>query len=585
MRKAISTLSLTALAAGAAMAQMNPGYTRQAVTFSPNNLFTRQSINANLPLTGGMDVFPDGRVALVEWGIPGSVFIFSGLDKGSTGIKATRFATGLDNAMGLKIVDNVIYVMEKEALTQLLDTDGDGVADQYNSINESFPSDNGMLNFAYDLGYLNGSFYAALSSDVHIGGLDWGSSQYAGTTALAGRSTMYKLNVDGTSSAFACGFRNPNGMWVNGNDIFVTENQGSWEPSSKVINVKQGRFYGHRTNPANACQTANNNAESPPVAWNNWDGTDETGRSPGGGVVLKQGRYAGQMLVGETVQSHNHKIFRVFVENVGGELQGAILPFVKSGLDGVFRIQEGPEGRLYLGLAGSSGSWQARTGMTSGFDVLVPNGTVPFEVLAVRNLGNSGFDIEFTKPAGTSAGVAANYAVRSWQQNAVEAYGGGNVANSANLTVGSATLSADKLHVTLAISGLQTGRVVKFSFSNITAQDGGALFTNFAAYTLSKLGPGQDYKPAATAAKPASRPLEASWKLVSGKGGPILSFFGDLTRPKDIAVYDLRGTRRLEMLGVTGSQVRLETSALARGMYMVKVSGAGKAGHGSLFIP
>ena len=575
---------LGALMASAAFAQVHPAYTREGATFSPSNLFTRQSKDATLPLTGGMDVFPDGRVALVEWGCPGSVFIFSGLDKGSAGIKVTRFASGLDNAMGLKIVNNVIYVMEKEALTQLVDTDGDGVADEYNSVNEAFPSDNGMLNFAYDLGYLNGSFYAALSSDVHIGGQDWGSSSYAGTTALAGRSTLYKLNTDGTSSAYACGFRNPNGMWSNGEDLFVTDNQGSWEPSSKVISIRQGRFYGHRTNPANACQTANSNAESPPLAWSNYaDGDDATGRSWGNGTVLSQGLYAGQMLVGETVQDHPNKVVRVFTESVGGELQGAILPFVKSGVGGVFRIKEGPNGRIYLGLAGSSGTWSARSGMTPGLDVLVPNGKVSFDVLAVRNLGNNSFELQFTKPVGTSAGTTGNYKVRMWQNNAVEAYGGGNMANATNLTVGSAAVSADKLRVTLNLAGLQTGRIVKFNFSNLTADDGTALFTHFALYTLNKFGPGTDYKPQTTAA--AARETANGWKLVSGKGASWLRFLGDVTSPKDIAVYDLRGLKRLELRGAVGAEVRLETSGLPKGMYMVRVNSGRSADYGALLVP
>lgn len=588
MKNQMHSLLIPALAAGAAMAQINPGYTREGATFTPNNQFTRQSQNANMPLVGGMDVFPDGRVAVVEWGCPGSVFIFSGLDKGSAGIKSTRFATGIDNAMGLKIINNVIYVMEKEALTQLVDTDGDGVADEYNAINEAFPSDNGMLNFSYDLGYLDGAFYAAMSSDVHIGGQDWGTSGYPGTTALVGRSTLYKLNTDGTSSAVACGFRNPNGMWTNGEDLFVTDNQGSWEPSSKVINIKSGRFYGHRTNPANACQTANNNTESPPLAWSNYgDGDDATGRSWGNGVVLTQGTYAGQMLVGETVFDHQNKIVRVFTETVGGELQGAVMPFVKgkNDVNGVFRIKEGPAGRLYLGIAGSNGYWGARSGMYPGFDVLVPNGKTAFDVLAIRNKGNNSFEIEFTKPVGASGGTAGNYKVKSWQNVAVEAYGGGNMSNTTNLTASAATISSDKLKVTLTVSGLQTGRVIKFNFSGITAEDGTALFTSFALYNLNKFGPGTDYKAVTTAAAPSAK-AEAGWKMTAGKGSVFLRFNDGSGTPKDIAVYDLTGAKRMEMLRVPGSEVRLETAGLPRGMYMVRVVGAQKViGSGSILVP
>lgn len=577
-------LFLFSLAAGGALAQVHPSYTRQGVTFSPSNLFTTPATSSSLPLVGGMDIFPDGRVAVAEWGVPGSVFIFSGLEAGSTGITAKRFAIGLDNVLGLKIVNNVIYVMEKEALTQLLDTDNDGVADEYNSINESFPSDNGMLNFSYDLGYLNGSFYAAMSSDVHIGGMDWGSSSWAGTTALAGRSTMYELKMDGTSSPFACGFRNPNGMWTNGSDIFVTENQGSWTPSSKVINVKKGKFYGHRTNPANACQTANNNVETPPLVWNNWGDAEETGRSSGNGVFLKKGPFANQLLVGETVQAHDNKVFRVFVEKVNGELQGAILPFVKTGVSGVFRIAEADNGSIYLGIAGSSGYWAGRDGMTSGFDVLRPNTTASFDVLAIRSLSNNSFDLEFTKPVGSSAGTASNYTVNIWQQVPAEGYGAGNRTGVTKLNVTSATVSGDKKHVTLVMSGLQTNRLVKFNFANITAEDNSTLFTNFAAYTLNSFGPGTDYKTEAVAVD--SKIAEAaSWKVTSGQGMHLLQFFGDATTPRDIALYDVTGKKHLEMRRVSGSQIPLETKGLSKGMYVVRVSGVRGTTAAALMVP
>jgi len=584
MRLAAHPIIALGLLSGAVMAQMHPSYTRQGVTFTPSNLFTTPSTNNSLPLVGGMDVFPDGRVAIVEWGVPGSVFIFSGLENGSTGIQAKRFATGLDNAMGLKIVNNVIYVMEKEALTQLVDTDGDGVADEYNSINESFPSDNGMLNFSYDLGYMDGSFYAALSSDVHIGGQDWGSGTYPGTSALAGRSTMYELKMDGTSVPFACGFRNPNGMWTNGSDIFVTDNQGSWLPSSKVINVKKGKFYGHRTNPANACQTSNNNTETPPLLWNNWD-NDETGRSSGNGVFLKKGIYANQILVGETVQAHDNKIFRVFVEKVGTELQGVVFPFVKSGVNGVFRIQEADNGDLYLGLAGSSGYWAGRDGMTSGFDVLRANTTVSFDVLAIRSKSNNSFELEFTKTVGSSAGNAANYTINQWQQVPVEAYGGGNRSNSAKLNVTSATISADKKHVTLVISGLQTNRMVKFNFANIVAEDNTALFTNFASYTLNSFGPGTDYKTEVPVPIQSKAAQATHWKIVSGQGSHMLEFYGETSLPHDIALYDVAGKKHLEKRQVSGPAIKLETQGLSKGMYVVRVSGIHGATSAAFMVP
>jgi len=84
----------------------------------------------------------------------------------------------------------------------------------------------------------------------------------------------------------------------------------------------------------------------------------------------------------------------------------------------------------------------------------------------------------------------------------------------------------------------------------------------------------------------ASKAPEAGWKLVAGKGSYYLRFIGDLATPKDIAVYDLRGAKRLELNRVSGSEIRLETAGLPRGMYLVRILSERKAiGSGTLLIP
>jgi|GEM_PF-2403968 len=596
---------LTGLCAATAPAQtgIHPSYSwyNMSGQFTPANQF--YGPNA-LPLVGAMDVFPDGRVAIAEWGVPASVFILTGLNTGNTNIQVKRFAKGLDGVMGLKIVDGVIYVLEREGLTQLLDTDGNGVADQYNSINQAFPSNTSMLNLAYDLSYNDGAFWVALSADVAAGGYSWGSSQKPNPTALPGRATLYKLHLNGVAEPWASGFRNPNGMGHNGNDLFVTDNEGSWTPSSKLIHVKQGRFYGHRSNPVGAIQQAANNVQSPPVIWTNWEsGTGftaahSTGRSVGNPIVLKQGRYAGQFIIPDFPPDYAaNRIFRVFVENIGGELQGVILPFVKGGTTtGPHRIKELADGSLVIGMIGSNCCWGARSGMGKGFNVLRPNPSapVPFEVLAIRSKSPTQFEVEFTKPP-VDAANPAKYSLRTWRHVAVETYGGGRNTSPANLTVTGATVSGDGLKVTLTVSGLPDAtalaaeggtRLVKFVFNTIAASStpGDTLWTNFAVYTLNKYGPGSDYQAVSVAPAP-SRAMKAGWKMVAGNGYHTLNFLWDNAQPRHVAVYDMTGAKRLETRNVTGSSVRLETGALGKGIYMVRVSTAGNNLSGATALP
>src|SRR5690606_27747780 len=372
-----------------------------------------------------------------------------------------------------------------------------------------------------------------------------------------------------------------NGITMNGDDIFATDNEGSWMPSSKLIHVRQGKFYGHRTNPPQQFQESNNNAETPPVVWSNFnDATEATGRSWGNPIMLQKGRYRGHFLIPDLVNGEPNKVVRVFVERVGGELQGVLFPFVKSYNNaGVHRIKEGDDGELYLGLLGTNCCWGQRANMIKGFHVLRPNNNVPFEIMAIRSLGQSGFQLEFSKPVGAAGNQAARYTATSWRQVASEAYGGGNRSGFSTLTVSSATVSADGLKVTLQISGLpsaeqlqsQPGRVVKISVNGLSAQDGNALWTQFGAYTLNRYGPGTDYTAVENTTRAVSRDVEAGWKLVAGNGHHFLQFSWDQTTPKNVAVYDMKGEIRFQVNEAKGPRVRLETGKLSRGMYMVRV--------------
>jgi hypothetical protein len=400
---------------------------------------------------------------------------------------------------------------------------------------------------------------------------------------------MYRLNLDGTSDAWATGFRNPNGMGVNGQDLFVTDNEGSWTPTSKLIHVKQGRFYGHRSNPVNPIQTAANNVESRPVIWTNWESsaTQSFGRSVGNPIVLRKGPWAGQFIIPDFPPDYAaNRIFRVFVEKINGELQGVIFPFIKGGTTtGPHRIKEMDDGSLVVGIIGSNCCWGARSAMGKGLNILRPSGaTAPFEILAIRSKGPQTFEVEFNR-APVDANLTTKYTLTTWRNVPVETYGGGRNTGTTTLGVTSATVSGDGKKVTLQVTGLPDaptlaseagGRVVKFVFNSLTsgATADDALWTNFAVYTLNQYGPGADYQVVSVAPQAAERREAASWKLTQGAGHHVIRFLLDDGAAKNVAVYDLKGGKRLELRGVQGATARLETAGLGKGFYMVRVSGA-----------
>lgn len=181
--------------------------------------------------TSAIDFFPDGRMAVATTG--GDVWIVSGIDDELLSLKWKRFAGGMYEPFGIKVVDGKIYVTCKDRLTRLHDLNGDGEADFY----ENFSGDTDVS-----------TFFHAFNFDLHTDTA--GNFYYAKCgqyTDYALPGAVIKISPDGKTRSVVCtGFRTPNGMGIlPDNRLTVSDNQGSWMPASKVSLVKEGGFYGY----------------------------------------------------------------------------------------------------------------------------------------------------------------------------------------------------------------------------------------------------------------------------------------------------------------------------------------------------
>ena len=134
---------------------------------------------------GGFDYFSDAsRAAVCTW--QGDVWIVSGLgkslDSGKTAGQLTwkRIAAGLFQSLGLKIVDDRIYVLGRDQITRLVDLNNDGETDFYENFNndaqvtEHFHEFAMALQRALDLGLFDDerlhrqrAWLALTKGDVH----------------------------------------------------------------------------------------------------------------------------------------------------------------------------------------------------------------------------------------------------------------------------------------------------------------------------------------------------------------------------------------------------------------------------------
>ncbi|RZE69576.1 family 16 glycoside hydrolase [Streptomyces albidoflavus] len=432
------------------------------------------------PQVSAMDWLPDGRLAVTTWGgtdnTDGEVYLLDHVqgDTGPEEVTAKKVAEGLKEPMGIKAVDDKLYVSQKHELTELSDTDGDDVTDEQRTV-ATWPYGGNFHEFAFGLLHQDGAFYLNLSVAIDYGGAttDPQPAENRGTTIKVDKET-------GKVSYLAGGLRTPNGIGFGPEgDLFVLDNQGGWLPSSKLLHIKQDRFFNHYTNPSGPFD---DQPVTKPVLWLP---QNEIANSPSTPLQLTEGRFAGQMLFGDVTYGG---IQRAYLEKVDGEYQGAVFRLTQGLEAGVNRISMGPDGAIYAGGLGAGGNWGQEGKLTYGLQKLTPSGDKAFDMLAMR-AKPGGFEIEYTEPLSeeTAAGLAESYQIEQWAYAPTADYGGPKI-DEETLSVSEATLSEDGKKVTLSVPGLKANRVVHLrSPRPFSSAEGTELWSTEAWYTLNSL--------------------------------------------------------------------------------------------------
>jgi hypothetical protein len=469
--------------------QDSPGDGLPLAGVHPNYTLTDLRPAGFEPKVSAMDWLPDGRLAVSTWGesetTNGEVYLLDNVtgDTGPEKVTVKKVASGLKEPMGIKYVDGKLYVSEKHQLTELNDHDGDEVTDEKKKI-ASWPYGGNFHEFAFGLLYDKGSFYLNLSVSINYGGATTDPQPAEG-----GRGTTIKVDkATGKVSYIAGGLRTPNGIgWGPDKGIFVTDNQGGWLPSSKLVHIKQDRFFNHYTRYRDG---TGENAPFRPGPFDDrpvtkpvlWLPQNEIANSPSTPLMLKKGPFAGQMIFGDVTYGG---LQRASLEKVDGEYQGAVFRHTQGLEAGVNRISVGPDGAIYAGGLGADGNWGQEGKLRFGLQKLTPNGTNAFDIHSMRATRN-GFVLKYTRPLSqeTVDKLAQSYQVRQWRYSPTPEYGGPKI-DEEPLTVSRAVVSDDRKQVRLDIPGLKTDRVVHIRSPRPFAADNGQnLWSTEAWYTL-----------------------------------------------------------------------------------------------------
>ena len=269
-----------------------------------------------------------------------------------------KFAQGLHEPTGLLVDDDgSILVAQKPELTRLKDTDDDGIADVYDYVAGGWDFHDNYHELTFGpVKDKQGNYYGTLNlSHGDPGAFKLGAMGSSGGY----RGFAFKIKSTGEFTPYAWGLRSPAGIGSSPEgEVFFTDNQGDWVPTSKLHLLEADKFYGHPVSLAQkegytrdsvskmSLETLSAMSEKPVV----WIPHVEVANSPGNPewdtTAGKFGPFKGQIFIGDQTQSN---VFRVLLDKVNGVYQGAVINFMNGFQSGNIRAEFDNQGQLWVG--------------------------------------------------------------------------------------------------------------------------------------------------------------------------------------------------------------------------------------------
>lgn len=427
---------------------------------------------------GGFDFFSDNsKAAFSTW--DGDLWLCSGIDNDLDQVTWKRFGAGLFEALGVKIVNDEIYVSSRVGIIKVHDYNDDGAVDFYENFNNDITSSVGFHEFAFDLHTdPQGNFYFSKAGPVRGGGRGFGSrpdegGRFGHVSRHAG--TIVKVSPNGQKmEVYATGFRAPTGIGVSPDgQVTAGDNEGTWMPACPIHWVGNGTFHGVE-------DLAHKNPIpdfSKPLCWlSKGRQFDNSGGSQVWVTSDRWGPYQGELLhlsYGECA------LYLVMKQDLGHQMQGGVVRipvnFASSALRA--RFNEG-DGQLYI--AGLRG-WQTKAANLSGFDRVRYTGR---QVKSVKGLtvDSEGIHLTFTAPLNEEMATDINnFMAQQWNYERSSEYGSKEYSlyfedeeGVDDVDIESISISGDKKTITLKFEELKPVDQFLIQY-NIEAADGSKL--------------------------------------------------------------------------------------------------------------
>lgn len=386
---------------------------------------------------GGFDFMSGGkRAAVATW--LGDVWLVDGIDEERMQHRWKRICTGLFQPLGVKVIDDIIYITCRDQIARLHDYNGDEEIDYIECFNSDHQVTEHFHEFAMGLQCdEEGNFYYAKSA------------RHAKDALVPHHGTLLKVSADGERTEIvAKGFRAANGVCLNPDGSFiVTDQEGHWNPKNRINYVRKGGFYGNMMAYHNITDERDEAMEQP-ICWI----TNAFDRSPGELLWIPEwanwGALNGQLI---NMSYGMGQVFLVPHEIINGQAQGGMVSLGLEFPTGIMRGRFHPQnGQLYTtGMF----AWAGNKHQDGGFYRIRYTGKAVYQIIEL-NAYKDGLQLQFSDRLDPqSASNIENFNIKTWHIKRTKHYGSRHY-NERKLHIEKVLISADCKRVFLKIPKL-----------------------------------------------------------------------------------------------------------------------------------
>ncbi|HLY74985.1 MAG TPA: hypothetical protein VKU80_12770 [Planctomycetota bacterium] len=436
----------------------------------------------------GIEILPEGRIAVSTR--RGEIWILDrALENPPSHVTFKLFASGLHDALGLSWRDGWLYAQQRGELTRMRDTDGDGRADVFKTVCDSWSISGEAQEYAFSSRFdKDGVIWVVLSLSA------------LSRSDVPFRGWCVRITPEGKMIPTCSGIRSPGGIGMNADgEMFCCDNHGAWNGASALKHLVPGSFQGHPDS-LKWYSLAPNMGPKPEAPRSGSRCHVEAARIPeyvpppilfpygivgnsASGIACdlsngKFGPFRGQLFVSD--QSFS-VVNRCFLEKINGRYQGACFSFRGGFSSGNVAEVMSQDGSLWVG--GTNRGWASRGSRSGAIERVSWSGKVPFEVLEMH-AKHDGFELLFTRPAEKSAAEnAASYAIRTFTYVLHSAYGSPEV-DQTTPRITSIQVSEDGLKARIRLDEMKIGNIHEVKMGGVRSLEGKPLLHPAGWYTL-----------------------------------------------------------------------------------------------------